>query len=91
MTANARVPKTDDLLSQEARGSLDSDSSDLLELLTVDEVAKLLKVSKSWVYEHTRSRATPRSEQLPHIKLGKCVRFDPAAIRAFLGRKARLR
>jgi excisionase family DNA binding protein len=92
MTANARVPKTDDLpLSHETPGSLEVDSSALLELLTVDEVAKLLKVSKSWVYEHTRNRATPRSEQLPHIKLGKYVRFDPSAIRAFLGRKARLR
>ena len=34
--------------------------------------------------EHARSRATPRSEQLPYIKLGKYVRFDPAAIRAWM-------
>ena len=32
---------------------------ELHELLTVDEVAALLKVSKSWVYEHTRSRSVP--------------------------------
>ena len=30
----------------------------LQELLTVDEVAALLKVSRSWVYEHTRRRGT---------------------------------
>jgi excisionase family DNA binding protein len=60
---------------------------DLGELLTVEDVAALLKVSPSWVYEHTRSRATPRAERLPHIKIGKYVRFEPAAIRAFLERK----
>ena len=31
--------------------------SQLHELLTVEDVAALLKVSRSWVYEHTRSRA----------------------------------
>jgi len=62
-------------------------SSDLHELLTVEEVAALLKVSPSWVYEHTRSRGTPRAERLPHIKIGKYVRFETGAIRAFLERK----
>jgi hypothetical protein len=62
MTANARVPKTDDLPPHEAPGSLEVDSRDLLELLTVDEVAKLLKVSKSWVHAQpsdAAQRATP--------------------------------
>lgn len=63
---------------------------DLHELLTVDEVAALLKVSRSWVYEHTRARGVPRSERLPHIKMGKYVRFEPRAVRAFLERKCRL-
>ena len=62
-------------------------SNDLHELLTVEEVAALLKVSPSWVYERTRSRGTPRSERLPHIKIGKYVRFEEGAIRAFLERK----
>ena len=62
--------------------------SDLHELLTVEDVAALLKVSKSWVYEHTRSRGAPRSERLPHIKIGKYVRFEAHAVRAFLGRKS---
>lgn len=60
---------------------------DLHELLTVPEVAALLKVSRSWIYEHTRSRGMPRSERLPHIKIGKYVRFDPRAVRAFIERK----
>jgi excisionase family DNA binding protein len=62
---------------------------DLHELLTVDEIAALLKVSKSWVYEHSRARSSPRSERLPHIKLGKYVRFDAQAVRAFLDRRCK--
>lgn len=64
------------------------DHTPLDELLTVDEVAALLKVSKSWVYEHTRSRGVPRGERLPCIKLGKYVRFEPAAVRAYLASRA---
>jgi excisionase family DNA binding protein len=67
-----------------------ADDRDLHELLTVDEVAALLKVSKSWVYEHTRSRGIPRSERLPHLKLGKYVRFDAEAVRAFLNRRCKV-
>ena len=63
--------------------------ADLHELLTVDDVAALLKVSRSWVYEHTRARGVPRSERLPHIKVGKYVRFEARAVRAFLDRKCR--
>ena len=59
-------------------------------LLTVNDVAALLKVSKSWVYEHTRSRRVPRSERLPHLKIGKYVRFEPHAVRAFIQRKCRV-
>ena len=60
---------------------------DLDELLTVDEVAALLKVPRSWVYEHTRSRGTPRAERLPYIKLGKYLRFDARAVREFILKK----
>ena len=65
------------------------DDSELHELLTVEDVAALLKVSKSWVYEHTRARGTPRSERLPYLKVGKYVRFDGRALRAFLEKKCR--
>jgi excisionase family DNA binding protein len=65
-------------------------TDDLTELLTVEEVAQLLRVSRSWVYDHTRSRSTPRSERLPHIKLGKYLRFDARVVRAFLEQKCRL-
>jgi excisionase family DNA binding protein len=62
---------------------------ELEELLTVEEVAALLKVSKSWVYEHTRSRGVPRAERLPCIKLGKYVRFEAASVRAFLVKRSK--
>jgi excisionase family DNA binding protein len=63
---------------------------DLQQLLTVDEVAAVLKVSRSWVYEHTRARGTAPGERLPHIKIGKYVRFDARAVRAFLEKKCRI-
>jgi excisionase family DNA binding protein len=65
----------------------DSSNAQLLELLTVDDVAALLKVSRSWVYEHTRTRGAPRSERIPHVKIGKYVRFDPRLVRAFIDRR----
>ena len=71
-----------------ARSDRDNDT-DVRELLTLEEVAALLKVSKSWVYEHTRSRGTPRSERLPYIKVGKYLRFEPRALRAFIQKKCR--
>jgi excisionase family DNA binding protein len=51
------------------------------ELLTVSQVATLLQVPASWVYERTRRTGT---EQIPHIKLGKYLRFRHAAIEKWL-------
>jgi excisionase family DNA binding protein len=59
------------------------------ELLTVDDVAAWLKVSRTWVYEHTRRRRTPRGARLPHLKIGKYVRFEASAVRAFLDKQGR--
>ena len=61
------------------------------ELLTVEEVAALLRVNKSWVYEHTRGREVATTDRLPHIKIGKYLRFDAQAVRAFVLRKAHAR
>jgi len=49
------------------QGSLDAET-----LLTVQEVAALLKVPVSWVYERTRRRG---NERWPHFKMGKYLRF----------------
>jgi excisionase family DNA binding protein len=59
--------------------------SDLDGLLTVDELAGLLKVPKSWIYEHTRKRG---NERLPHRKLGKYLRFFEHEVRHFLDAKS---
>ncbi len=58
--------------------------SELNRLLTVGEVAELLRVPRSWVYERTRKRGL---ERLPHLKLGKYLRFEEGAVREFLGQQ----
>ena len=55
-------------------------------LLTVQEVAEILKVPVSWVYERTRRRGAAK---LPHLKLGKYLRFEEQAVREFLDRQRR--
>ena len=46
-------------------------------LWTADDVATFSKTSRSWVYQKSASG------QLPCLKIGGLLRFDPAAIRAF--------
>lgn len=46
-------------------------------LWTVQETAKYLHVSTSWVY-----RATERGE-VPHLKLGGLLRYQPDQVRAY--------
>ena len=41
----------------------------------------MLKVPVSWVYEHVRRRG---KERIPHLKLGKYLRFQEAEVRAWL-------
>lgn len=50
-------------------------------LLTVHEVAQFLKVPMSWVYERTRRRGT---ERLPHVKVGKYLRFRLGDLEEYL-------
>ena len=50
-------------------------------LLTVNEVAEILKVPPSWVYEHTRERSRDR---IPGFRIGKYWRFAEADVLAWL-------
>ena len=50
-------------------------------LLTVREVAALLKVPVSWVYERTRRRSQDR---IPGFRLGKYWRFNAEEVRRWL-------
>lgn len=54
------------------------------ELLTVSDAARLLNVTVSWVYEHTRDGSEDR---LPFVKLGKYVRFDRTDLREYIDAK----
>jgi len=47
-------------------------------LITATEVAELLSVPVSWVREHTRSGA------IPHIRLGRWVRYDMSDVEEWL-------
>jgi excisionase family DNA binding protein len=51
------------------------------ELLTVKEVAELLRVPVSWVYDRTRKRSLDR---LPGIRLGKYWRFRQREVLAWI-------
>jgi len=56
------------------------------ELLTIDELAAILKVQRSWIYLHTRKRS---KTAIPHVKIGKYLRFSEADVRRFLNRLRR--
>lgn len=47
-------------------------------LLTAAEVAELLTVPVGWVREHTRSGA------IPHVPLGRYVRYDRGDVLAWI-------
>ena len=50
-------------------------------LLTIAEVASLLKTKPSWVYDHVRRRSRDR---IPGFRLGKYWRFREADVLAWL-------
>ena len=50
-------------------------------LLTVKEVAAILRVPVSWVYERTRRRGF---EMLPYLKVGKYLRFRLSEVQNYL-------
>lgn len=49
------------------------------ELLRIEDVAALLRMSKFWIYRRVESG------ELPALKLGRALRFDPAAVEKWLG------
>lgn len=52
-------------------------------LVTVQEMAEMLQVPVSWLYSRTRFGA----ESIPHVKLGKYIRFDPQEVIEFFRKK----
>ncbi len=55
------------------------ESGGVTELLTVQDVAALLHVPVSWVYDHVRGLYP-----LPFLKIGKYLRFRASDIRAYI-------
>ncbi len=49
-----------------------------MKLLTVPEVAEILRVTPQWVY------VLARSGVLPAVRVGRFVRIDPAGLRAWI-------
>ena len=47
-------------------------------LLTADDVAELMRVTRAWVYAETRRNA------IPHLRLGRYVRYRRTAIEAWM-------
>jgi excisionase family DNA binding protein len=50
-------------------------------LWDANDVARYLKVSRSWVYHRAEAG------QLPHLRVGGLLRFDPATVRTFARKK----
>lgn len=74
-------------MRERRRGNLrysDEDMNITDKLLTVEEVADLLKVKTSWVYDRISPKHCGR---LPHIRLGRYVRFERSAVLDFLQRQ----
>ncbi len=53
-------------------------TNDADKLLTADEVADLIRVTRAWVYAETRRNA------IPHLRLGRYVRYRRSAIEAWM-------
>jgi excisionase family DNA binding protein len=47
-------------------------------LLTADEVAELLRVTRGWIYAETRAG------RIPHLRLGRYVRYRESAIHEWM-------
>jgi excisionase family DNA binding protein len=55
-------------------------------LLTADEVAEWLRVSRQWVYDHTSGKRRP---SLPYVSLGKRKMFRRADVEGFIDQCAK--
>jgi excisionase family DNA binding protein len=80
---SASSPKNP-LHSVSRHAAIRKDRGDERHLLNVHEVAELLQVPVSWVYERVRKRSL---ERLPGYRLGKYWRFREADIEAWIERQ----
>ena len=52
-------------------------------LITVQELSEILNVPVSWIYQRT----SMGQEAIPHVKMGKYVRFDPQKVIDFFNKE----
>jgi hypothetical protein len=60
-----------------------SANSSFGELLDAEQLAVRLNVPPSWVRSRTRAR-TPKDERIPHVPLGRYIRFSWPEVSAWL-------
>ena len=53
-------------------------------LLTPEEAAELLRVPRSWIYQHVRRRSLDR---IPFVKIGRYVRFREEDLLGYINRR----
>jgi hypothetical protein len=63
-------------MPEEQLGSERASTGQHFELLTPVELAERLKVPPSWVRERTRSRDLQGADAIPHLRLGRYIRFQ---------------
>lgn len=54
-------------------------------LLTPKELSRVLSMSLAWIY-----KATERGD-LPYLRIGQAIRYDPGAIRQYLDERKNLK
>ena len=52
-------------------------------LLTIEELAAILNVPKSFIYQRTRRGANPK-DRIPFFKVGHHLRFNPKSVGRWL-------
>jgi excisionase family DNA binding protein len=70
-------------LTEVTNVAIEGERTEKGQLLSVHDVADLLRVPVSWVYGHTRDRCPDR---IPGFRLGKYWRFDEADVLAWIQR-----
>ena len=72
-----------DCVAKSRKGDLQGPPGDVMPLWTVKEVAAFLRKSVRWVrYALRKPENEPGS--IPHTKVGRTPRFDPAALKAWV-------
>lgn len=67
-----------DLVANKVSERINAQPQEHSTLMTTDELATYLRVPKTWLYDRTRDNT------IPHVKVGKYVRFSLPDILAWL-------